>query len=313
VIRRAIVAALLIGVLMGCTGPPPPPLRIGSNVWPGYEPLYLARELGLLDPDAVRLVEMTASSDVLDALRAGELEGGMLTLDEAIQLAADGVPLAIVLVFDVSNGADAVIAKPSIRNEYDLIGKRIAVEDTALGAWMLSLFLESMALDPEEITIVPAPIDRQLELWQRDAAEAFVTFEPVRSRLLQQGGWVIFDSSEAPGKIVDVLVVRAELLARAQQRIVAIRRAWLAALDAMRQNPKRAHRVLAWRLGVPADQVPGLMRGLRLGDSQINAEQLVGDPPPILRTAEEMAKKMHALGILSRLPAAGSIEVVPWP
>ena len=63
VIRRAarllapvlvLAAALMLGA---CVRDPEPPLRIGTNVWIGSEPLYLARELGRLDPETVQLVE----------------------------------------------------------------------------------------------------------------------------------------------------------------------------------------------------------------------------------------------------------------
>ncbi|WP_459866025.1 hypothetical protein [Endothiovibrio diazotrophicus] len=34
----------------GCQADSGEPLRVGANTWLGYEPLYLAREEGLLDP-----------------------------------------------------------------------------------------------------------------------------------------------------------------------------------------------------------------------------------------------------------------------
>ena len=45
--RRALLkgTALLLAGQGACTRPAPPALRIGTNVWIGSEPLYLAREL----------------------------------------------------------------------------------------------------------------------------------------------------------------------------------------------------------------------------------------------------------------------------
>ena len=44
-------ASLTLAALGGCVREPEQPaLRIGTNVWIGSEPLYLARELGKLDP-----------------------------------------------------------------------------------------------------------------------------------------------------------------------------------------------------------------------------------------------------------------------
>ena len=42
-----LILASMVFLLSGCTESPQKPLRIGSNPWPGHEPLYLARDLGL--------------------------------------------------------------------------------------------------------------------------------------------------------------------------------------------------------------------------------------------------------------------------
>jgi hypothetical protein len=46
---RLLTCAALLAALFGCMREPEPALRIGTNVWIGSEPLYLARELGHLD------------------------------------------------------------------------------------------------------------------------------------------------------------------------------------------------------------------------------------------------------------------------
>ncbi len=44
---RALAAAPLLLLLASCTREaPPPPLRIAVNVWPGYDTLWLADQLG---------------------------------------------------------------------------------------------------------------------------------------------------------------------------------------------------------------------------------------------------------------------------
>ncbi len=86
-------------------------LRIGTNVWIGSEPLYLARELGRLDAKAVQLVEYPSASEVLRAFRNQAIDGMVISLDELFGLAADGFKPRIVLVVDVSHGADVVVGR----------------------------------------------------------------------------------------------------------------------------------------------------------------------------------------------------------
>lgn len=62
---------LSIILLVACGPLPEPPLRIGTNIWPGYEPLYLARNLGFYQGSSIKLVEMNSASAVIHALRSG--------------------------------------------------------------------------------------------------------------------------------------------------------------------------------------------------------------------------------------------------
>ena len=97
--------------LIGCMREPESALRIGTNVWIGSEPLYLARELGRLDPTAVQLVEYPSASEVLRAFRNQAIDGMVISLDELFGLAADGLQPRIILVVDVSHGADVVVGR----------------------------------------------------------------------------------------------------------------------------------------------------------------------------------------------------------
>ena len=87
----AVAAALL-----GCSPRYQPPLTVGTNTWIGYEPLYLARDLGYYEGANLRLVELASTTQTLDALRVGSLDLAGLTLDEALLLAQEGVPIAVI-------------------------------------------------------------------------------------------------------------------------------------------------------------------------------------------------------------------------
>jgi len=126
--------AVMALALSGCTQAPDPALRIGTNVWIGSEPLYLARELRRFDSSAVQLVEYPSASEVLRAFRNQAIDGMVISLDELFGLAADGFQPRVVLVVDVSHGADVVVGRRGMRSIRDLKGKSVAVESSALGA-----------------------------------------------------------------------------------------------------------------------------------------------------------------------------------
>src|SRR5512135_2890896 len=86
--------------LAGCQ-PPAEPLRIVSSPWPGYEPLYLARDLGYLKETSVRITELPSSNLNMEAFSNGSTDLSTLTLDETLTLLAKGQKLRILLVMDI--------------------------------------------------------------------------------------------------------------------------------------------------------------------------------------------------------------------
>lgn len=70
--------------LPGCSRESPEPLRVGTNVRPVYEPLYLARELGYFGSAAVHLVKFTSTSQVIHAYCNKVIEAAAMTLDEVL-------------------------------------------------------------------------------------------------------------------------------------------------------------------------------------------------------------------------------------
>jgi len=184
---RSVFRALILAsglALAGCGADNPGALRVGTNLWVGYEPLYLARAIGALPGDQVRLVELPATSDVIHALRGHTLEAAALTLDEVLSQVASGVDLRVVLVLDESNGGDVVIGHPGMRGLYDLKGRRIGYENTAVGALMLDAALRAGHLTPADVTLVPVTPDRHVAAFTTGDVDAVVTFEPARSELL---------------------------------------------------------------------------------------------------------------------------------
>jgi NitT/TauT family transport system substrate-binding protein len=109
-IQWAVILLLTVS-LVGCK-PDAEPLRIVSSPWPGYEPLYMTRDLGYLNEKQVVLNELPSSNITYEAFSNGSADIATLTLDETLTLIAQGKKVRVLAVLDVSNGADAVMIKP---------------------------------------------------------------------------------------------------------------------------------------------------------------------------------------------------------
>lgn len=179
-------------------------IRIGTNVWPGYEPFYLARELGFYESDAIKLVEYPSASEVLRAFRNQSIEAAALTLDEVLSLNQAGIPVSVILILDISNGGDTIISQPEVKSFEELKGKNIAVETGALGAYMISRALEINQFSLSDVNIKHIDVDGHEEAYNTRKVDAVVTFEPVRTKLLAKGGHELFTSKQIPNEIIDV-------------------------------------------------------------------------------------------------------------
>ena len=133
-----VAATLSAGLLASACAVEPQPLRIGNNLWPGYELSHLAHALGYDNGANVRLIDFSSAAEVVRAYRDGLLDVAAVTADEALQAGAGGGANRIVLVCDTSDGADVIMATSGIASMQDLRGKRVGVETTVLGAFVLA-------------------------------------------------------------------------------------------------------------------------------------------------------------------------------
>lgn len=300
--------ALLAFLVSGCVQQPLEPLRIATNVWPGYEPLYLARSLEMYPPGTVHLVEMSNATDVTRVFRDRLVDMAALTLDEVLTLAQVEPDVRVVLVMDVSHGADALMAREDIRSLPDLAGRRIGVEHTAVGAYFLARTLEAAGLQASEVTVIPVTEGGHEKAWVSGEVDAVVTFEPTRTRLLREGAHVLYDSSRFPGEIVDVLAVHEDLLRQRPADVQRVRRVWFAALHQMQAAPLDSAVRMAPRLGLTAPDLQAALAGLRYPDRAENDHMLSGG---LLPTAERLTQVMLQDKLLTRRPDLAPLFVKP--
>ncbi|HJW73992.1 MAG TPA: ABC transporter substrate-binding protein [Geothrix sp.] len=293
---RSISCMLALAMGNGCGKPPPEPLQLATNVWPGYEPLYLARHLGALDPRSFRLVEMASSSDCMRALKAGRVAAAALTLDEVFTLLQEGVDLQIVLIMDVSNGADALLGRPDMKTLAALKGHRVGVEQTAVGAYLLSRALDQAGLRPEDIVVVPMTEGAHEARFLDGSVDAVVTFEPSRTRLMNSGAKVLFDSSRIPNEIVDVLVFRGEVARARPEAMAMVRNGWFKAQAHLHQRPQEACRQMALREGLDSEAFRKALEGLSFPDEDADRRMRAGE---LLPPARRLADLMHRQRLLA--------------
>ena len=294
------LAFIPLFLLTTCTVEPPELLKVGVNQWPGYEPIVLARDLSYLPQKQVKLVELPSNTESIALLRTGRLDAAALTLDEALNVINLGTELTIVLVLDFSNGADVLLAKPTLKSLADIQGHRVGVETTGVGALLFHAALNQAKLEGDDVQVVYLPADEQEAAYISGQVDAVITFEPIKSKLEQHGAHVLFDSSEVSDLIVDVLAVRTDQLEKQRENIIQLVQAYAKARLYMTQYTEKSMQMMAVRLQTTPHDLKQIYQGLILPSLSENVAYFSGSPSKFERHVHRVCDFMKNEGMLHK-------------
>ncbi|MEQ8513979.1 MAG: ABC transporter substrate-binding protein [Chromatocurvus sp.] len=231
---RYSVALLLCTVLLtGCQGKA---LKLGIHPWIGCDVIPMAQQWGWMGPE-VELVKTGSGAGAMAALASGELHAACLTLDEVIRGLDRGLPLSIIVVMDLSSGADSLLVRPDINAISQLQGRRIALETSGVSMLMLTAALASGGLSVADVELVDAAPTQLLELWQSGTVDAVTTYEPFTRALRSGGAATLLSSRDTPELIFDVIAVHRDAMAGRQKTLEKLVSAVLRAQAHVHEDP----------------------------------------------------------------------------
>ena len=301
VLSTSLMALALIAVSCAAAEPEPAPVRIGVNLWVGYDLLDVAEVEGFFEDAGaeIEIVDFTSLSDVVAAYQRGQLDGMATTINEVIQVRASGSRMPeIILITDYSNGADVIVAEPGIDSVEDLAGARIAVE-APLGPFILSraLSLHDMSLD--DVELVVGDLVEFPGLVADDDADAVVAFPPVSLQLVNEFNFSqIFTTAEIPGQVVDVVSVDKSLLGDRPEVAMAIRDGWDRAMEHLADEPEKVIAALAARESVTPDEMTVLLTEVELLTWAEQADSFsTGSMDAVCRLTAEVLVELDLVGV----------------
>lgn len=296
------VGLIVIGCFLSACTDSQRPLRVGSNQWLGYETLYLARSLGYFEGKNIELVGLNSATTVTHAFQNGILDVAALTLDEVLTLMQTEQDLRIILVMDTSNGADALLAAPSVTGLAGLKHRRVGVENTAVGALVLVAALADAGLTVSDVDVVPLTVDKHFRSFTEGEIDAVVSFEPVISQLQKLGAKTLFDSTKMPGQIIDVLVTRQAVIDNRSPALEALVQQQFKALAYLEAEPEKSVALISPRMGATTEALMQGYKGIMLPSREGNRELMGGLNPPLMNSAKKLVPLMIKEGLLYKAP-----------
>ena len=200
-----------------------PSFTVGWSVYVGWDPYYYMNKSGILRKWADKYgidikVQRFDYAPSLDAFVAKSIDACVMTNMEALDMpAAAGIDTTTLIVGDYSNGNDAVITRGGVTLQ-QIPGKQVLLVEKTVSQY---LFERAMVINKlgGEIRKV-----KYLNTSDSDIASAFltdsskpvvVTWKPMVSQIMKTKGMTtVFNSSQIPGEILDLLVTRTEILNR---------------------------------------------------------------------------------------------------
>lgn len=298
---------VLVIAMSGCTSSSEPPLRLATGLWIGSEPFYLARASNGDHQQRIRLIEYVSNTQSMRSLIDGSIDAAALTLDEALLVRATGTDVRIVLVMDYSSGADALVVRPGIERLSDLRGRRIAVETTALGAYMMQRTLDLAGLSLKDVTVVSLDVAQHKTAYLNGTVDAVITFEPKVSHLVKEGAKVLLDTRQLPGEVADVLVVRSDAVDRHINHLKWLLTAWFDGVAHIEEYPRAPYYTANDRMKLSGDEYLKALHGVTFPSLEENRRLLSGNPVPLAQQAARQADIMRNNGLITETPWVGSL------
>jgi NitT/TauT family transport system substrate-binding protein len=255
-------------------------VKIGTQPWLGYGPLWVAAEKGFFQQRGVNveLVNFAWDQDVNAALASGNIQVQCAATNTLITLINQGVDAKGFLLMDASYEADAILAKTEIASIADLKGKSVAFEAGATSDLLLNYALGQNGMSIKDVEHVPMGASEAGLALIAGRVDVAVTYEPYISAALSQGeGYhVLYTSAERPGLISDLLIAETAFIDGNPEAIKNIILAWDDAVRFVRENPEEGGKIIADAVGSPMEEFTPAFKGVRLFDLKENKEQLAG-------------------------------------
>jgi len=255
--RRLLLFLSLIAVSSGAFAQSKPTFTVGWSIYAGWTPYYYMAKAGLLKKWADKYnvaikVQRFDYAPSLDAFVAKNIDACTMTNMEALDMpAASGVPTTSIIIGDYSNGNDQLIVRNGIGIK-DLPGKKLLLVQKTVSEYLFdrAMTISGVRDDIKKVRLInTSDSDIATAFLSDSSAAAVVTWKPMVSQILKQKGMTsLFSSSQIPGEILDLTVVRTDLLDRpdgsGQRFAKALAGAWYEMMTLMSAKGPAADKVL---------------------------------------------------------------------
>ena len=219
--------------------------KICWSIYVGWMPWAYGAERGIVKKWADKYdigIEVVQINDYIESINqytVGQFDACTMTNMDALTIpAAGGVDSTALIVGDFSNGNDGVVLKGTDKLAA-IKGQTVNLVELSVSHYLLARGLESVGLAERDISVVNTSDADMVAAFGTDDVTAVATWNPLLSEITAQpGSHKVFDSSQIPGEIIDLLVINTQTLKQHPELGKALVGAWYEIMATMQADDK---------------------------------------------------------------------------
>jgi NitT/TauT family transport system substrate-binding protein len=283
ILRSIIVASALAAVVHApAQAAPKKDFKVAWSIYVGWMPWGYAADAGIVKKWADKYgltIEVKQFNDYVESVNqytAGTFDAVTITNMDALSIpAAGGVDTTAIIMGDFSNGNDAVILK----NKSDLAaikGQKVNLVEFSVSHYLLARALETKHLAEKDLKVVNTSDADMAAAYKTPEVTAVVTWNPIVSEILASpDAKKVFDSSQIPGEIMDLMVVNTAVLKENPDFAKALVGIWyetIAKMNSAGADGKTAKEAMAKASGTDLAGFNSQLASTKLFDKATDAE-----------------------------------------
>ena len=194
--------------------------KVCWTIYAGWMPWDYAKRSGIMDKWArkygikVDVVQLNDYVESINQYSAGAFDGCTMTNMDALTIpAAGGVDTTALIIGDFSNGNDGVVMKGDNKKIADLKGKQVNLVELSVSHYLLARALETQKMSERDVRVVNTSDADMVAAFKTKGVDTVVTWNPLLAEVMGTPKVSkLFDSSQIPGEIIDLMVVNTKTL-----------------------------------------------------------------------------------------------------
>jgi len=226
-------------------------IRISTNAWIGYAPLFYAQEKGYLTKLNMKLINNVSLVEAAEVYAIGQAEMVTATQHEYFALQRTTKDITPVILIDRSYGGDMVLSNKSLEELQQAQKIYAYLEIDSINSEVLKEFMYLAHLDEDKMEFINKDQDK-IQALQNDSSKAILitTYSPYDVKLKQKGFQELASTKDEQSLlVVDMLCAKKSLVANETKRLQKLKNIINKSIQEIQKDPKKTYLMIKSYLG----------------------------------------------------------------